>query len=248
MNFLITISLFFSLPLLANDLKYSLGKAYNKDGKVVYIETHEYTDNNGTIKQLKTSYFKTDKKFFAELLSDFTISPYLPEYTFRDERFGRIDRTEWNTSKDSLMTFTKEDSEAEEKSKAFKPKENLITGQGLHAYLYRNLDKLIKKEDGTKIEYLIPKNQDKYNFKIKTLKHNQAENKVTFRVEMNSWLLRLVAPHIDITYDTKTKDLLVFEGPSNLLTDDKDGQNVKIIYQPGDKLEDLAKQAKGKKS
>jgi hypothetical protein len=238
MKILIAYILLISAPLLASDTKYSLGKAYKKDGTLSYIETHEYRDDNGSIKNLKTTYYTTEKEFFAQLLSDFSKSPYLPEYTFTDQRFGRVDRTKWDESKSALMTYTKEDAKSEEKSKAFEPSENLITGQGLHAYLYKNLDSLIKKNEATKIEFVIPKNQDKYTFKIKTLEIKEKENKVTFRVEMNSWLLRLVAPHIDITYNTKTKDLLVFDGPSNLLTDKGKGQDVKIIYQPGAKLAD----------
>ena len=53
---------------------------------------------------------------------------------------------------------------------------------------------------------------------------------VAFGIEADSWLLRLVAPRLEVRYDRETRRLLSYQGASNLLDADRGVQNVTITY------------------
>jgi hypothetical protein len=50
------------------------------------------------------------------------------------------------------------------------------------------------------------------------------------RVEVDSWLLGLVAPTIDLVYDRESQQLLRFSGVSNIRSADNKSQQVDIAY------------------
>jgi hypothetical protein len=43
--------------------------------------------------------------------------------------------------------------------------------------------------------------------------------------------MRLFTPHLDITYDKVKRKIVQYFGPSNILTDSGDIQNVYIVYE-----------------
>lgn len=206
----------------------SIGRAYNEQGRLLYIENHQSTFSGNQLTNLKTSYSKPEsKKEFGSINSDFSKNPFVPTYQFKDERFGRYASIKWSDGK--IISTARENSKEKETIKQFDPTKKTVTGQGLHNFLISNISEFQKnpklKEE---IIFLIPMNQDSYSFRIKV--KELKEDTIQFRVEADSWLFRIVAPHIDVTYDLKSKRLLIYEGPSNLLTDDQKKSKVRIKY------------------
>lgn len=226
----------FALPAQAEGINTitSVGKAYNDEGKLVYIERHrEELSGNGLLR-LRTNYYKPDDTPFGSIDSDFTRHPYLPSYQFVDSRFQRRAGLK-HVAEGKVLAFNKKGADEKTREKEFEIKDGLIAGQGLHNFVLSNFNRLVKKqedEDKTKIEFLMPLRQTTYGFTISKVK--QTDTDVTFRVDFDSWFLRLVAPHIDVTYDLEKRRLRRYEGPSNLLTDDKGDQNVVLTYTYGD--------------
>jgi hypothetical protein len=213
----------------------SYGKAYDEKNQLLYTEKHVTQFKESRMVSLKTTYYDLNKKQFAKLSSDFTERPYLPDYIFSDSRFGREDGVRKSTVENKITVFARKTTNSETKTSDFKVKPLLITGQGLHSYMNQNLDMLVKKKDSTPIEFLIPTNQKSYKFEIVKLLVDK--NKAVFKVKIKSWVLSLFAPYLKVTYELSTKRLLVFEGPSNIVSDEKKSQNVKIVYSYDDKVE-----------
>lgn len=206
----------------------SYGKAYSSKGELLYTEKHVTVFKDKKMVSLNTTYYGLDKKEFASLSSDFTDHLYLPNYTFTDSRFGRRDGLKKGSSLKKVIAFAKPTKNAETKEKAFVVKPFLITGQGLHSYMNQNLQELVTKKEPTPIEFLIPMNQKSYNFEIVRLLVD--DKKVVFKVKIKSWVLSLFAPYLKVTYELSTNRLLIFEGPSNIVSASRKNQNVKIVY------------------
>lgn len=217
----------------------SYGRALDaKSGELLYSERHTTQFVDGKIKELHTDYYrKVSKKKFADLHSDFKIHPYLPDYTFSDSRFGREEGTRNNKNGKTVEIFAKSKKGAKLKTSTMPFKSMLITGQGLHAYMNTNLPKLLKKESSTDIDFLIPMNQKAYSFEIK--KMSIKDGRAVFKVKIKSWFLSMFAPYLQVTYEVKTKRLLIFEGPSNINSDSNKAQNVKIVYSYDSKPSDV---------
>jgi len=241
MKFAVFLSLVFcTFNLQAAELltEVSYGRALDKDsGEMLYSEKHTSKFEKGRIISLHTEYYNLKKEKFAELKSDFSVNPYLPEYTFTDSRFGREDGTKNIEGGKKIEIFAKAKKGDDLKKIVMKVTPMLITGQGLHSYMNANLDKLIKKESSTDIDFLIPMNQKDYNFEIKKL--DLKDGKAFFKVKIRSWFLSMFAPHLEVTYEVKTNRLLVFEGPSNINSDSNKTQNVKIVYTYDKKPQDV---------
>jgi len=212
----------------------SHGKAYNQKNQLLYTEKHVTQFDKTKMIKLETTYYDLTKKQFAKLSSDFTERPYLPDYTFSDSRFGREDGVRKSLVDNKITAFARKTKNSDTKTSDFRVTPFLITGQGLHSYMNQNLDMLVKKKQSTPIEFLIPMNQKSYKFEIVKLSVN--ENQAVFKVKIKSWVLSLFAPYLQVTYELSTKRLLVFEGPSNIVSDEKKSQNVKIIYSYDDKV------------
>jgi hypothetical protein len=79
------------------------------------------------------------------------------------------------------------------------------------------------------MKLIFPSKLDYYSFRIRPL--DTTENILRLRLEFDSWIIRLFAPHLDITYDKKKRKIVEYFGPSNILTDKGEIQNVYIFYE-----------------
>ena len=233
MKCLLILSYLLSANLLAR-VQYSSGTAYNQYGRIVYKEKHTITYKDNQIITLETQYFDLKGKNFAYLKSDFTKNIGVPTYEFLDRRFGRADGTRLAPDARSVLVYGQQNKNEAKRSKDFPVTKDLITGQGLYAYLKTHLKELCIKKESTDIKFLIPMKRTYYDFRIKVKK--LTTDKVKFRVEIDNFFARLIAPSLDITYDRNNANLLVFEGPSNILDEKEKMRKVKIVYEyPQDK-------------
>jgi hypothetical protein len=207
----------------------SLGKSYNKYGRLVYTEKHTITYEDKKIVALETQYYDLKESNFAYLKSDFSKNIGVPTYEFLDRRFGRADGTKLSQDAKSVLVYGKQNKDDKKQVKSFPVTSDLITGQGLYAYLKVNLKKLTEQKKPTEIKFLIPMKRTYYSFRIGI--KELTDKKVKFRVEIDNFFARLVAPSLDITYDRKNSNLLVFEGPSNILDKKQKMRKVKIVYE-----------------
>lgn len=230
-SLLTVLALAFSTTVFAesSNKELSRGEARTFKGELVYVEKHtsEFDENN-SLQRLETRYFDGDTNF-GYFKTDYTRNSYLPSYEFKDMRRHRQVNV---TVKEGVVYSTiRMGKDAEPKSKTYPMKTNLIAGQGLHNYLRDHVDEFSTNPDRVdKIDFLIPLNEDSYSFRIRVKNLDKEKNTITYRVEADSWLMRMVAPDIDVTYNSKTRQLLIYDGPSNLLSPEGDKMDVVITY------------------
>ena len=226
--------LFFSLTGIAKEVEYSVGIARDSSDKVMYIEKHTSLFSDKDLKILRTDYYDPQKKEFGFFETDYSKNPYVPGYEFRDKRNNRFVKVQ--VKKNEVHTVFKTGKDQKKESKNYQLLENMVAGQGLHNFLRKNIRRFIEDEKyKDSVKFLIPMNRDFYNFRIRVKKRDLSQKVIKLRIEADSWFFRLLAPHIDITYDTEKLRMVRYEGPSNLLSSQGEKMKVDITYRYGNK-------------
>lgn len=232
----------FCSPLLSASPLLDVGLVKDKKGVVKVIEKHTTTLNkDDQLVTLRSEYYSpsTGQKF-AELTSDFTKKPYLPEYKTVDDRFGRMESLEINGTKVILKGQKKKDEKLVTQTWDFK--DEYVSGQGLHNLVRTNFNELLSSKKPREIEFITPVDQKSYGFRVAHLK---TEGDVsTFKVSFDSWFLRLVAPSIDTVYRKSDRRLLQFKGPYHLMDENFDSMSVVIDYKFDDQAKKILAQYK----
>lgn len=203
-----------------------IAKAYidKEKKKPVYTEKHTPFYKNGKLQTSTNDYFDLKGKKIAELNSDYTRNLMMPTYLFRDLRTGTKEGLRWDGVKYLIFRQKKEKSE---EYKLLDSVENIFSCQGWHYYLIANLDQL--KTSSIKMKLIFPSKLDYYSFRVRPLE--TTKDILKLRLEFDSWFIRLFAPHLDITYDKNKRKIIAYYGPSNILNDKGEIQNVYIYYE-----------------
>ena len=108
------------------------------------------------------------------------------------------------------------------------PARLLVAGQGLDRLVRARLPELAR---GTRLElaYAIPSRLETYDMRVRALGESAGPT-VRVRAEFSSWVLRLLAPHLDVDYDRETRRLLRYRGLSNLTFEGGENPVVEITY------------------
>lgn len=228
----ILLLLLVSTPLIgyANQrVEISTGNAIDSNGDIKYVEKHISTFTDNRLSKITTLYYDNKGTKLGELVTEFNKKNFVPNYKFEDKRLGRM--VKLNSDTGSAKAELKADKSSDLKKAKFEIKPNMVAGQGLHFFLVENLknfDKNPTKKNTKNVEFLIPLNEDSYNFRIVPI--FKQSNTLALRIEADSWFFRLLAPHIDVTYNTKNGRLLKYKGPSNLLDENGNTMSVEIEY------------------
>ena len=202
-----------------------VGKAVNSKGTLEYVEYHTVTHKNGKVSESQTIYYDGNNKKIGELTSEYTFGPQFGSYDFRDLRAHYQDGAK--VSEDRILLFRKQSPE-DDIEEEYLPKEmDQIVGQGFHQFIVHNLERIAQGEV-FHIRLVLPSRLDQYEFQIR--KRKVKGDTLYIRLEIDNWLLRLFAPHIDVEYDLKTRHLLRYEGVSNLEDTSGKHKNVTITY------------------
>lgn len=192
---------------------------------VAYRELHEVNYDGDRVVSTTTRYLAPDGKVRATLESRFPVSPYLPDYTFKDGQGPIVEGVRCCAPGSTLEVHH----QGKTKKLSFKP--DWVSGQGFHFFSQESLEKLAAGEQRL-LEFLIPSRLEPFSFRIRSGEGTDlARNRVEVVLEVQSWILRLFAPKIRASYDLKTRQLVHYLGPSNLLDAKGNVQTVEIVYQ-----------------
>lgn len=197
------------------------GIARSPSGELLYREQHEVVEREGIPVRAVTTYYDRDGKKLGELDSDFSRSAFAPNYDFQDLRAHKRESAQV-LSGAVLLSYAGERKKLEVPSG-----ETLVLGQGLHHFARLNLDRLALGP--VSVRFAVPSRLDTYSFRIRPMEGTDAR-RVRLRIEIDSWLLRQFAPHIEVLYDRQTRHLLEYRGVSNLEAPDGSTQKVVIQY------------------
>jgi stearoyl-CoA desaturase (delta-9 desaturase) len=195
------------------------GTARGRDGAVLYLEEHVVELDAGRPRSAVTLYRDPAGEPIAELRTDFSADPFAPSYTFDDLRTGATEAVSVGQREVRL--------EARGRSRTLARPAHLATGQGLDQLVRERLAALARGES-LRVDYAIPGRLDTYEFRVRARRADGGQVRV--RVELASFLLRLVAPELDVEYDRDSGRLLRYRGASNLSFGKGDNPQVEITY------------------
>jgi len=198
-----------------------VGKAVNSKGTLEYVEYHTVTHTNGNVSGSQTIYYDANNTKIGELISEYSFGPQFGSYDFRDIRAQHQDGAK--VALDRIRLYRKQSREADIEETYLEKEEDQIVGQGFHQFIVHNLERIAQGEV-FQIQLVLPSRLDQYEFRIRKRKING--DTLYIRLEIDNWLLRMFAPHVDAEYDLKTRHLLRYEGISNL--EDASGKHEKV--------------------
>jgi len=191
-------------------------------GELVYREKHQEVYEAGDLKSAETLYLSPTGEKMAQLTSKYSQGLGLPEYRFEDFRSGYEDGVEIRNGK--VVAFKKASAAEARQEQAFAMKEGLVSGQGFNVLVRSSLDDVLR-EGPMHVQLILPSRLDSFHFRARVLESSNDKTKVRF--EIDNWILRLFASHLDLEYETKSKRLLKYEGISNL--EDANGKHPQVI-------------------
>jgi hypothetical protein len=203
------------------------GIARNDSGTVVYREQHRLAYRGERHVSGETRYLSPAGEIIARMDSDYREHPYVPSYRFEDLRFQRQDGAEVDGER--VMVYGRSSADEPLQQVTLALREDMVSGQGLHHFIQDHLDRLNTGEE-LRVGFLVPLAGEVYNFRIRQTGVNTSDGTVTFRIDIDNWILRLFAPYLEVEYDLKSAHLLRYRGPSNLLRPDREAQTVTIEY------------------
>jgi hypothetical protein len=198
------------------------GVAVDSSGALEYVERHVVKYENGKIIESQTTYFDQDQKKIGQIISDYTHGPQLGSYQFTDMRARYADGV--TVTPDRIEMFRRKSPASPVESKTLSREFNQVVGQGFHRFIVNNL-KNIANGKVFQVKLIMPSRLNQYDFRIR--KDKIQGDVLSVRIEIDNWLLRLFAPHLDVDYDLKTGRLLRYEGMSNLTS--VEGKHEKVI-------------------
>jgi hypothetical protein len=202
-----------------------VGKAVNEKGILEYVEYHTVIYENGNVSKSQTIYYDANNNKIGELVSEYSLGPQYGSYDFRDIRAQHQDGAK--VAVDRIRLYRKQSPENDIEETYVAKEENQIVGQGFHQFIVHNLEQIAQGEV-FHIQLVLPSRLDQYEFRIRKRKING--DTLYIRLEIDNWLLRMFAPHVDAEYDLKTRHLLRYEGISNLEDASGKHKKVTIIY------------------
>ena len=198
-----------------------VGKAVNFKGTLEYAEYHTVKYINGKVSESQTIYYDANNNKIAELISEYSFGPQFGSYDFRDIRAQYQDGAK--VAPDRIWLFRKQSPKDDIEGQYLAKENDQIVGQGFHQFIVHNLEQIAQGEV-FQIRLVLPSRLDQYEFRIR--KRKIEGDTLFIRLEVDNWLLRPFAPHVDVDYDLKKRHLLRYEGISNL--EDTSGKHKKV--------------------
>ncbi len=199
------------------------GEAFDKNSKLVYIETHTFKKKpSGEITEIQTNYHNPEGKLIAEVASNFNKDPYIPDTVFTDHRFNEKQELTYDTASKTVNMKITDLKTNKSKSNSIPRTENMVSGQGFHNYILNHYDD--KKSD---IKFIVLPKLDFYSFYFEKAP-STVEGMRKFVLKISNWVLRALVKEIVVEYRDRDHTLMSFEGLTNIDSDARESQILKI--------------------
>lgn len=218
--------LFFS-TLSAEEIPSRIGYAYDKTSKeLVYTESHFESIDNGLIEYSQVIYKDPMDNIIASKTADFSINPFMPEFSLINKKTGHKEETNYVKSEYKVI-FTKSNNDSPKNSLLELPL-NGISDAGFDNFIIEHWDELISGSV-LKREFLIPSMMEFVNFRIyqDRLVDEAGKSLRVINIEPDNFLIRAFAGTTRLFYDSMEPKLKRFDGVSNMR--DKNGNNYKVV-------------------
>ncbi len=198
-----------------------------EDGQVLYTELHTVTiDERGFNKKVETRYYDPSGKPIAQLRSDFTRHPFVPDAEFEDYRFQRKESMFTTPDGKRILMRVEESGKlvAEEKHDL---RGGMAAGQGFDNFIKSRFTEITPQ--GVPLRFGVMAKADFFAFKA--FRADATPERVRFGIKLDSLFLRLFADELKVEYAPESRRLLSYRGLSNLRSAKGGDQQVHIAYE-----------------
>ena len=215
----------------SNGARYFEGKATSPtSGKLMYIEAHWVYDDGGDPSRLVLYRCPDGKPFARKLIRDHG-HPQAPDFALDDGRTGYQEGVRSDGGK--RIVYVRDSKGAKERAATLKISPRPVIDAGFDAYIRSHWDSLGKNGSNT-IPFVIPSRLGTLSFKVKRMDDAQIGGRDArqYQLGLASWI-GFALPHIDVAYDTRTRELLRFSGMANIRGSNGDNVKARIVFDPG---------------
>jgi hypothetical protein len=191
------------------------------DGRLLYVEYHAERSCDGRLLDSRVVYVDAAGDTMSTKSLDFRPGLITPSVVLED---GRTRYREGAVVQpDSLVLFRQVDGEEEERTSLELDGPAAVDAGFDHA-VRRYWERLVTGERVT-FDFAVPDKLRTFGFRIRRLE--PPSDRLRLRIEPSLFLLRWIAPHIDLTYDVDSRHLLSYRGISNVR--DRDGRRYRAL-------------------
>jgi hypothetical protein len=199
------------------------GEAFDKDNKLVYVETHHQKRlPTGEVTSVQTKYHNPTGKLIAEVSVNFSKDLFTPDTVFIDYRFNEKKELIYNVASKKISMKITNLTSGEVKNSEIERTDNMFTRQGFHNYILKHFN-----ETQLDVKFIVLSKLDYYSFYLEQAPP-MAEGQRRFILKISNWVLKAVIKEITVDYRIKDHALLTYEGITNIQTDNGDSQMLKI--------------------
>ena len=216
----------------AEPIRSAHGNAYGSDGRLLFTQTHYWYDDAAGEPSGFTLYTCPDGRAFARRLSDYGTHPDTPDFALDIAQTGY--REGVRTEGAQRIVYVQRGAGQPQQDAPLPIAEHAVIDDGFNAYVAAHWDALLDGRD-VRVDYLVPSRHRFYGFRV--VKVDDANgNELHLRMQFDFWFGRFL-PHVSLVYDRATRNLVRYQGISNIR--DADGDNVHVrIESPLDERRD----------
>lgn len=187
-------------------------------GELQYTEQHRIEERNGKPVSHRVEYFDPAGKLIAVKTLDYQKDPFAPIFAFRDDRSGYSEGGGF--SREGYEVHHQNKGE-ERKTTVLGPVSSRVADSGFNPYMREHLA-LILKGNTLRFHLAVPGRLDQFEFRVKVLRYLKSlgRRSVELEVAPTSVLLRALGDPLILHYDMETRELLVYEGTTNIFNPD----------------------------
>ena len=211
------------------------GEAFGADGRLRYVESHEFQATIGGMRQV-TVYRDASGREIGRMEADHGRYRFAPVYRMVDLRHD----TEETVRRDGSLVHVEARSGDRVRRKVLQVNtgREVIVGPGFNEFIAAHWDRLLAGETLV-ADFVIPGRLALVAFRIRHTPAGAPDGAHRFTVSADNAFLRLLAPELTVAYDRDTRALVAYEGPSNVNDERNKSQTVAIRF-PGGRGQDVA--------
>lgn len=204
------------------------GVAYERGSeRVLYTEVHRERVEGSRVVEDRVTYRGPDGEVFAFKSVDFRVSELAPGFVLEDRRTGYLEALEGRPP--ARIVRVREAGERGARQARIGGDGGLVADAGFDRFIENHWRALLAGEV-LRRRFLVPSRLEAIDVRIRHT--GSAAGGETFALEIDSALLRLVAPSVRVRYDSRSRQLVHYEGPSNIRGADGANLDVRIEFAP----------------
>jgi len=214
-----------------------VGKAYDlKTNELLYVEEHQVElSSDSHYANANVRYSAPNGEVMAKKVLDFSYGMFAPSLIFFDPRHDQQFQTE---NKDQGLALSVRSGNSVENSFIdHKADEPLVVDAGFDRFLVDNWDRLVLGDE-LKFQFLAPTQGTSIRFNLSRVDVN--DQRVRFKIEPGSWLVRLLVDPIYLDYSVNFRRLVRYEGLTNIRQNESEDYYTAVITYRYDTLNDTA--------